>query len=72
MPHFDQKAQVEAYIRETGVPATFVLPGYFMNNYAQFGLLRKCEDTNEVYTLTYPVGRETKFPLIDIVNDMGM
>lgn len=70
VPHFDQKAQVEAYIREIGVPSTFVLPGYFMNNYTQFGILRKGEDG--VYTLTYPVGKDAKFPLIDIASDMGM
>ncbi|KAL4936019.1 NmrA-like domain-containing protein, partial [Aspergillus oleicola] len=33
VPHFDQKAQVEAYIRSLGLNASFVLPGYFMSNY---------------------------------------
>ena len=70
VPHFDQKAQVQAYIREIDVPATFVLPGYFMSNYTQFGMLRRGEDG--VYTLTYPVGKDAKFPLIDIASDMGM
>lgn len=70
VPHFDQKAQVEAYIREIGVPPTFVLPGYFMNNYTQFGLARSGGDG--VYTLTYPVHEDSQFPLIDIASDMGM
>lgn len=69
VPHFDQKAEVERYIRSTGVPCTFVLPGYFMTNYTQFGMLRKGEDG--VYTLAYPVTNEAKFPLIDIAEDMG-
>ncbi|KAJ5369758.1 NmrA family transcriptional regulator [Penicillium cataractarum] len=67
--HFDQKAHVEEYIRSTGVPATFVLPGYFMNNYTLYGMLRKGEDG--VYNLAYPVGEDAKFPLVDIVDDMG-
>jgi uncharacterized protein YbjT (DUF2867 family) len=69
VPHFDQKAQVEQYIRSTGVPATFVLPGSFMGNYIQFRQLRQGEDG--VYALRYPVGSEAKFPLIDIDDDMG-
>ncbi|GCB25397.1 NmrA-like family domain-containing protein 1 [Aspergillus awamori] len=67
--HFDHKAQVEQYIRSLGVPATFVLPGYFMSNYTAVGLLRKGE--NGVWTVAYPVGKEAKFPLIDIAADMG-
>ena len=69
VPHFDQKAQVEQYIRSTGIPATFVLPGSFMSNYTQFRQLQRGEDG--VYTLCYPVSNEAKFPLIDIDNDMG-
>ncbi|KAL4899092.1 hypothetical protein BDW74DRAFT_171773 [Aspergillus multicolor] len=69
VPHFDQKAQVEAYIRGTGVPATFILPGYFMTNYTAFGMLRKGDDG--VYSLVYPVGADAQFPLVDIASDMG-
>ncbi|KAJ5306190.1 hypothetical protein PENANT_c024G06725 [Penicillium antarcticum] len=69
VPHFDHKAEVEKYIRSTGVPATFVLPGYFMSNYSVFGMLRKGED--DVYNLAYPVGKDAPFPLIDIATDLG-
>lgn len=69
VPHFDQKAHVEQYIRSLGVPATFVLPGYFMSNFTQFGMLRKGDDG--VYTLAYPVGKDAQFPLIDITSDLG-
>lgn len=62
LPHFDGKAEVEDYIRASGVPATFVLAGYFMSNYEQ--MIQKGEDGS--YTLAYPVGPEAKFPLIDI------
>jgi uncharacterized protein YbjT (DUF2867 family) len=69
VPHFDHKAQVEQYIRDLGIPATFVLPGYFMSNYVFLGLLRKGEDG--VYTLAYPVNEGSQFPLVDIEADLG-
>lgn len=66
VPHFDGKAEVEDYIRASGVPATFVMPGYFMSNYQQ--MIQKGDDGS--LTLAYPVGPEAKFPLIDI-SDTG-
>jgi uncharacterized protein YbjT (DUF2867 family) len=69
VPHFDQKAHVEGYILEIGVPAMFVLPVYFMNSYTQIPSLREGEDG--VYTLAYPIGEGARFPLVDIVRDMG-
>ncbi|KAL5043537.1 hypothetical protein BDW71DRAFT_187899 [Aspergillus fruticulosus] len=69
VPHFDHKAQIEQYIRDLGIPATFVLPGYFMSNYAFMGLLSK--DKDGVYTLAYPVNEGSQFPLVDIEADFG-
>lgn len=70
VPHFDHKAQVEQYIRALGLPASFVLPGYFMSNYTSMGMIRKGEDG--VFSLAYPVGEDAQFPLVDIDADMGM
>ncbi|KAG7284370.1 hypothetical protein NEMBOFW57_010743 [Staphylotrichum longicolle] len=67
VPHFDAKAKIEKYIVSTGIPCTFVLPGYFMSNYPQ--MLRKGEDGS--YTLAYPVSPQAKFPLLDAANDTG-
>ncbi len=67
VPHFDAKAKIEQYIVSTGIPCTFVLPGYFMSNYLQ--MLRKNEDGS--YTLAYPVGPQAKFPLLDSADDIG-
>ncbi|KAJ6070549.1 NmrA family transcriptional regulator [Penicillium canescens] len=67
VPHFDGKAEIEEYIRTTGVPCTFFLPGYFMSNYSM--MLRKGDD--ETYTLAYPVGKQAKFPLFDAAEDTG-
>ncbi|KAF5861644.1 hypothetical protein ETB97_012731 [Aspergillus alliaceus] len=67
VPHFDGKAEIEKYIRKTGVPCTFFLPGYFMSNYSM--LLRKGDD--ETYILAYPVSKQAKFPLFDAAEDTG-
>lgn len=70
VPYFDKKAELEQYIRKSGVPSTFVLPGYFTTNYTTFGMIRKGEDGN--YMLAYPVSSKAKFPLLDPATDTGM
>jgi uncharacterized protein YbjT (DUF2867 family) len=65
--HFDGKAEIEQYIRDNGVPATFVLPGLFMSNFVT--MLKKQGDT---YTLAWPVNPDTaQIPLLDTVPDTG-
>lgn len=68
VPHFDSKADVEQYIRDSGVPATFYLPGYYMSNLKMS--IQKGQDGSLTWAL--PVGKDTKFPLIDIKSDTGM
>ncbi|KAF1816397.1 NmrA-domain-containing protein [Eremomyces bilateralis CBS 781.70] len=65
--HFDSKAEIEEHIRSLGIPATFVVAGYYMSNYLQ--MLRKRDDGS--YSLAYPVSKEAKFPLVETVQDMG-
>ncbi|ORY30795.1 hscarg protein [Naematelia encephala] len=67
--HFDSKATVTDYVISLGLPATFWLPGYYMSNLPGQGL-RKDESTGK-YVLSTPNKPESKFPLIDIVNDTG-
>lgn len=33
MKHFDSKAEVEEYVRELGIPATFFFAGTYMSNF---------------------------------------
>ncbi|GME32830.1 NmrA-like protein [Neofusicoccum parvum] len=67
VPHFDGKAEIEQYIRDSGVPCSFYLPGYFMSNYkAQLN-----EGDDGVVTLAYPVSEKARFPLVDIAEDTG-
>lgn len=67
--HFDDKAEVERYIRSKGIPSTFVLPGYFMSNFTALQMIKKGEDG--VFNLVYPVSDKAKFPLIDTSSDIG-
>ncbi|KAH7377353.1 NmrA family transcriptional regulator [Pyrenochaeta sp. MPI-SDFR-AT-0127] len=67
IPHFDGKAEIEQYIRDSGIPSSFYLPGYFMSNLEQ--AIRKGEDG--VYTFALPVSENAKFPLLDVKEDTG-
>ena len=68
VPHFDSKANIEKYIRESGLGSTFVLPGYYMTNFTR--MITKGEDG--VYQLSLPVdGKTAKFPLFDAAKDTG-
>ncbi|KAM0270261.1 hypothetical protein ACHAQH_009482 [Verticillium albo-atrum] len=67
--HFDQKADVEQYIRDKGIQSTFIIPGYFMSNYIAMQMLQKGEDGS--YFLVYPACETAQFPLIDAEDDMG-
>ncbi|KAH3001911.1 hypothetical protein KXV73_001772, partial [Aspergillus fumigatus] len=68
VPHFDSKANVEKYIRASGIGCSFVLPGYYMSNYTQ--MLTRSDDGS--YTLYYPVSNKAKFPLFDAAQDTGL
>lgn len=69
--HFDGKARIEAYIRSTGVPSSFFLPGMFMSNFV--GALQRRPE-GEGYILAVPEGMTlegAKAPLFDVVDDTG-
>lgn len=69
MSHFDGKAEVEAYIRASGIPCTFVLAGFFMSNFFQF--MRK-KSEGEGYVFGLPIDMEkARFPLFDAAGDTG-
>ncbi|CAG7931582.1 unnamed protein product [Penicillium olsonii] len=68
VPHFDSKANVEKYIRASGISCSFVLPGYYMSNF--FQMFNQAEDGS--YQLFYPVNNDAKFPLFDAAQDTGL
>lgn len=68
--HFDSKARVEEYIRKSGVPGTFVMPGLFMSG--MFSFLRKQDNGSYVWALPEGVTAEGgQVPLFDVTADTG-
>jgi uncharacterized protein YbjT (DUF2867 family) len=66
--HFDAKADGTDYIRQSGVPVTAFLPGYFLSNY--FSSFRKQEDGS--YAVMMPLPADEKIvPAFDASNDTG-
>ena len=51
--HYDSKAAVEQYIRDIGIPATFVMPGFFMSNIPGNNL-RQGEDGKYMLAMAMP------------------
>lgn len=69
MHHFDSKAEVEQYIRDIGVPASFFLPGFFMSNIP--GKMLRPSPVTGAYTLALPIPTTSPMPLIDTETDTG-
>ncbi|KAJ5667401.1 hypothetical protein N7507_003265 [Penicillium longicatenatum] len=65
--HFDGKAEVERYIRQIGLTASFVMPGIFTTEL--FNLIHKQEDGSCI--LATPTSTQSPAPFIDIIADMG-
>lgn len=64
--HFDGKAEIERYIRDSGVPATFVMAGTFASE-----MHRLINWHGDKYVLALPVDGNAEIPLIDIRRDYG-
>jgi uncharacterized protein YbjT (DUF2867 family) len=73
--HFDSKAEVEEYARQSGIPATFYLPGLYMSNFpGDKGMLRPSPQNKGAYTLAFPSGEPGTthvLPLLDTHRDTG-
>ncbi|KAF6241889.1 hypothetical protein HO173_000601 [Letharia columbiana] len=67
--HFDSKAAVEQHIRDIGVPATFLMPGFFMSNIPG-GAFRQLPPSNH-WTLALPMPADTPIPCFDAGSDTG-
>lgn len=62
MYHFDSKALVEDYVWSLGLPATFLLLGFFMSNLP--GAMFRLDDDNN-WTLALPMPATAPIPLFD-------
>lgn len=66
--HFDSKAKVEEYIRSEGIPATFMLPGFYMSNIPGGNLRKTPEGT---WKLGLPIPGDSPIPLFASEYDTG-
>lgn len=67
VPHFETKAAVEAYARESGVPATFVHVAFYYENFLSYFPPRRQEDGSHVFG--FPQG-DTRLAAV-AVEDLG-
>ncbi|KAG9258438.1 uncharacterized protein F5Z01DRAFT_679082 [Emericellopsis atlantica] len=66
--HFDAKADGTEYIRQSGVPVTAFLPGYFLSNF--FNSFQK--QTDGTYAVMMPLPADKKIiPTFDAQSDTG-
>ncbi|KAL5603895.1 hypothetical protein FOVSG1_006645 [Fusarium oxysporum f. sp. vasinfectum] len=66
--HFDSKARIAQYMRDSGIPCSFVWPGAFMDDFIQY--IRKSGD--DEYVLALPIdGDKAQMPLFLASSDMG-
>ena len=52
LPHFTGKAKVQQYAEESKIPATYVAPGFYAQNFT--GLMKPKSNDQEVYTVNLP------------------
>ncbi|KAF2269343.1 NmrA family transcriptional regulator [Lojkania enalia] len=64
--HFDSKAIVEEYIKSLSLPASFVLPGYFMSN-----IPSSIRPSGSHYSLSWLFHPTTQIPMLDVPTDFG-
>jgi hypothetical protein len=67
--HFDSKAHIEEYVRSTGLPSSFFLPGFYMSNIPG-GAFRQAPPNND-WTFALPVPGLSPVPLLDTAGDTG-
>ncbi|PGH02023.1 hypothetical protein AJ80_08917 [Polytolypa hystricis UAMH7299] len=65
--HFDSKADVEEYIREIEIPATFFMPGFYMSNIPNQSL----NNRQGAYNFALPIPTDSPIPLFDTARDTG-
>lgn len=67
--HFDSKANIEDYIRSTGIPASFFMPGFYMSNLEK--MFAPAPEEPHPYTMALPMPPTTPIPWFDAADDTG-
>jgi uncharacterized protein YbjT (DUF2867 family) len=68
--HFDSKAEVTEFARNSGVPFVNVEAGFYANNFA-LGF-KPVKQADGSYVVTVPFNRDAPVPVIDAVHDFGL
>lgn len=68
LQHFDSKAMVEEYIRSLNIPASFVLPSFFMSNVPPSIKTAANGQGLNISWMLYP---DTSIPMLDVPDDFG-
>ena len=73
LPLWACKFTVENYIRQLGLPATFVYAGIYNNNFTSLPYPLFCMELREDNTFEWraPFDRDTKLPWLDAEHDVG-
>ncbi|KAL1742356.1 hypothetical protein HDZ31DRAFT_84195 [Schizophyllum fasciatum] len=69
--HFNSKAAVEEYIRALGIPATFLLPGFYMANIPLISLRPSTNDASGKWTLAMAMPADARIPIFAAEHDTG-
>ncbi|EJU01391.1 NADP-binding protein [Dacryopinax primogenitus] len=70
--HFDQKSEVDKYVRSSGQPTVIIHTGGFMENLIKFGQLQKDPSDANKWNIVYPILRpDVVIPSIYITADLG-
>lgn len=70
--HFESKVVIEDYIRGLPIKSAFVSLGTFMTNFADQVVFKPTLNAaTDTWEISLPNSPQAKYPLVDIVNDMG-
>ncbi|KAJ6602558.1 NAD(P)-binding protein [Mycena vulgaris] len=70
--HFNGKAEVTEYGRNSGIPFINVQAGWYASNFAKVNGMKPKRMSDGTYVLALPVGPQTLLPVIDTPNDYGL
>jgi len=68
--HFESKAAITEYARQSGVPLAVVQAGSYASNFT--GLLVPRKQADGSFVVAVPFGSSTVLPVIDMVQDYGI
>uniref|UniRef100_A0A060TED1 ARAD1D06160p n=1 Tax=Blastobotrys adeninivorans TaxID=409370 RepID=A0A060TED1_BLAAD len=69
VPHFDDKYEVEQYVRSLNVKSAFIWPGFFAQNFE--AMLRPQPLGDGTFAIFSCISGDAKIPVVDIGHEMG-